>query len=278
MNDSKALPELFIPHQAQAIRVARSAVVDQLIQSATLTFDKYFNHSDESASLLCNIVLDIGLWPNEVTRFTARDDIFLLFIAKLLESGYDNDARALRGAVLLLTNERFALRKWIDHMVFDAFFISLDSRLSISIQNQARCAIACFLEEPNDHYFEFLMRSFTLRLHHPTPERLNTVLSAGAALLGPAACVATQMLAPDFVRNLLQSFVGGQGTLLVKRAFLALLESACYEGMCLEHIRDLCMTWLRWEAHHGSGDVRDGANSILEKLSGNSLATFATLG
>lgn len=124
----------------------RQYLVQRLIHSTTEFFEDLFARGDESANCLRSVVLDVKLWQAEEVRLRVENDLFVLFIAKLMESGHDYDGRALKGITLLLLADTQRLFTHIDEDAFDALLTSLDFRLPADVRGQATLVITKFME------------------------------------------------------------------------------------------------------------------------------------
>lgn len=115
----------------------RQYFASELQASTTEFFDNVYERGDDAANCLRSVVLDDKLWSNEDARLRVEDDLFQLFLAKLMETGHDHDGRALKGIALLLIADPQRLHTFVDEEAFEALMGSLDLRLPSDVRGQA---------------------------------------------------------------------------------------------------------------------------------------------
>ncbi|KAK5085459.1 SWI5-dependent HO expression protein 4 [Lithohypha guttulata] len=245
----------------------RQHMVKRLSESTTEFFEDMFARGDESANCMRSIVLEVKLWQNEEVRLRVEDDLFVLFIAKLMESGHDHDGRALKGITLLLLADTPRLYSHIDEDAFDALLKSLDLRLPADVRGQATLVIAKFMEVAELEAQKYFSDFITSQVAKQKPEGLVISFSAAAQLFPVASNVTAQLfLTEGFLPNLMPLLEQKFSNSIVHDAFLALLNAACVEGACRKAIQQYCTTWLSDKVSNGTGRQPAIAATVLAKL------------
>ncbi|KAK5100926.1 SWI5-dependent HO expression protein 4 [Exophiala xenobiotica] len=245
----------------------RQYLAKQLIESTTEFFENMFARGDESANILRSVVLEVKLWPNEDVRFRIEADLFVLFIAKLMESGHDYDGRALKGITLLLLADTARLYQHIDEDAFDALLTSLDFRLPADVRGQATLVITKFMEVAELEAQKYLSNFVTTQVAKAKVEALIISFSAAAQLFPVASVIMAQLfLTQGFLQSLVpileQKFTGQA----VHDSFLMLVNAACVDGACRKAIQEHCATFLSHKVSNGSGRQPQMAATVLAKL------------
>lgn len=266
-NKLSSAQDAIVSELARSNVQVRQYLAQRLVQSTTEFFEDMFARGDESANCLRSVALEMKLWQNEEIRLRVEDDLFVLFIAKLMESGHDYDGRALKGITLLLLADTQRLFTHIDEDAFDALLTSLDLRLPADVRGQATLVITKFIEFSELEAQNYFVNFITSRISRKKPEDLIISFSAAAQLFPVAGNVAAQLfltpgLLPGLVPLLEQKFSGSA----VHDTFLALINAACVDGACRKAIQESCATWLSHKVSNGDGRQPAMAATILAKL------------
>lgn len=245
----------------------RQYLAERLIASTTEFFEDIFARGDESANCLRSVVLEMKLWQSNEVRLCVLDDLFVLFIAKLMESGHDYDGRALKGITLLLLADTFRLYPFIDEDAFDALLTSLDLRLPADVRGQATLVIAKFMETSELEAQKYLSTFITSRITRQRAEDLIVSFSAAAQLFPVATNVTAQLFLTEGLLARLMPLLHQQySSTMVHDSFLTLINAACIDGACRKAIQDNCATWLSHKVSNGTGRQPAMAATILAKL------------
>ena len=259
--------DAIVSELARSTLQVRQYLADRLVQSTTEFFEDMFARGDESANCLRSIVLEVKLWRDEEVRLRIEDDLFVLFIAKLMESGHDHDGRALKGITLLLLADTQRLYPHIDEDAFDALLTSLDFRLPHDVRGQATLVITKFMEVAELESQQYLATFITKQVAKQKADTLIMSFSAAAQLFPVVTNIIAQLfLTEGFLQGLmppLQQKFSGQ---MVQDSFLALLNAACIDGACRKTIQEHCGAWLSHKVSNGSGRQPALAATILAKL------------
>ncbi|RMZ74752.1 hypothetical protein DV737_g5776, partial [Chaetothyriales sp. CBS 132003] len=259
-----AIIALLASHSSQV----RLYFAKQLETRTTEFFDNIYDRGDEAANCLRNIVLNPSLWPNEASRQHVEDELFQLFLAKLMETGHDHDGRALKGIALLLIADTFRLHQFVDEDGYDALLTSLDYRLPRDVRGEATLVLSKFLEVAEEVGNENYARFVRSHLAKQKPDDLILAFSAAASLFPIAPATSAQLFLNDgflrFMVALLDKNLGG--AVVVHDSFLALLNAACIDGACRSAISKDCGPWLSHKVSNGKGKQASMAANILAKL------------
>jgi len=259
--------DAIVSELSRAHRQIRQYLAKRLIESTTEFFEDMFTRGDESANILRSVVLEGKLWADEDVRFRVEDDLFVLFIAKLMESGHDYDGRALKGITLLLLADTGRLYQHIDEDAFDALLTSLDFRLPADVRGQATLIITRFMEVAELEAQKYLSNFVTAQVAKAKADAMIISFSASAQLFPVASVIMTQLfLTQGFLQSLmpvLQQTFTGQA---VHDSFLMLINAACVDGACRKAIQEHCGTWLSHKVSNGSGRQPQMAATVLAKL------------
>ena len=233
---------------------ARVYVAAKLQRTASITFEELFSIGDGAANGITVVSLDVAAWPNEDIRRSLEKDVFLLFLAKLLESGHDNDGRALKGISRHLAVDAERLHEQMDEESFDAILVCLDYRLAQEIRGQATLATAKYLEASKAVGEDYLKRFITSRTAKHATEDLVLAFSAAAAVFPIATpLVASLFLVEGFLPSLVPLLDKKSRPIKVEKAALDMLSAACIDGGCREAIAKYCSDWM----HHVMEDEED---------------------
>ncbi|MCJ1438531.1 hypothetical protein MMC27_007921 [Xylographa pallens] len=246
---------------------AREYLAKQLQGSVTRSFDEFYEVGDGSATGLAAAVLDPAAWSTEMLRDAGEQDVFRLFMAKLLESGNDHNGRALKGIARLLATDAAKLYTIIDEDSFDAMLASLDDRLSLDIRSQATLATAKYLEVSKEAGQEQLSRFITTRIGNHSSDDLIVAFSAAAAVFPLVPIMASSLfLSEGFVPSLVSLLEKETKSQKVEQAALDMLSAACIDGGCREAICKHCLRWLHLVVNTGDNHRRGQAAVILAKV------------
>lgn len=245
----------------------RRYLISRLCESTTEFFENMFARGDESANCLRSVVLELKLWQDEQLRLKVEDDLFVLFIAKLMESGHDFDGRALKGITLLLLADTQRLYTHIDEHAFDALLKSLDFRLPADVRGQATLVIAKFMEVSELEAQTYFSTFITSQIARQKPEALIMSFSAAAQLFPVASNITAQLfLTEGFLQNIMPLLERKLSNPIVHDAFLGLLNSACVDSACRKAIQEHCTSWLSHKVSNGTGRQPAMAATVLAKL------------
>lgn len=266
-NKLSSAQDTIISELARYVVDVRLYFVQRLAQSTTEFFEDMFTRGDASANCLRSIVLEMKLWQNEELRLRVEDDLFVLFIAKLMESGHDYDGRALKGITLLLMADTQRLFTHIDEDAFDALLSSLDFRLPADVRGQATLVITKFMEFSELEAQKYFVNFIKGRVSRQKANDLVVSFSAAAQLFPVAGNLAAQLfLTPGFLPSLMPLLDQQFSDPLVHDSFLALINAACVDGSCRKAIQDSCATWLSDKVSNGQGRQPAMAATVLAKL------------
>ncbi|RMZ80324.1 hypothetical protein DV738_g2766, partial [Chaetothyriales sp. CBS 135597] len=256
-----AIIALLASHSSQV----RLYFARELETRTTEFFDNIYDRGDEAANCLRNIVLNPSLWPNETTRQHVEDELFQLFLAKLMETGHDHDGRALKGIALLLIADPFRLHQFVDEDGYDALLTSLDYRLPPDVRGEATLVLSKFLEVAEEVGNQNYARFINSRLAKKKADDLIVAFSAGACLFPITPVTSAQLLLKEgFLTSMVALLDKNSGT--VQDSFLALLNAACIDGACRSAISKTCGPWLSHKVSNGRGKQASTAANILAKL------------
>ena len=239
----------------------------ELQASTTEFFDNVYERGDDAANCLRSIVLDQSLWSDESARLHVEDELFQLFLAKLMETGHDHDGRALKGIALLLIADTQRLYAFVDEDGFDALLTSLDFRLPPEVRGQATLVLSKFMEVDAAAGQQYFTNFVTSHVAKSKGEDLIMAFSASAAFFPLAPTITAQLfLTEGFLVSILPLLERPSGTMLVHDTFLALLNASCMDGACRNAIAQYCSPWLSHKVSNGKGKQPSMAATILAKL------------
>jgi protein unc-45 len=245
----------------------REYLVTELQASTTSFFDNIYERGDDAANCLRSIVLDDKLWPSEDIRLRVEDDLFQLFLAKLMETGHDHDGRALKGIALLLIADTHRLHTFVDLEAFEALMGSLDLRLPADVRGQATLVLSKYFEVAESTGQELLARYIKTHVERKKGDDLVLAFS-GAAHLFPVIphIVAQLFLTEGFLVSIMPILDRKFSSPIVHDAFLNLLNAACQDGACRTAIAQHCAGWLSDKVSNGTGKQPSVAATVLAKL------------
>lgn len=267
-------PHALTPTQDELISslVRQNASVRQFFShrlqvSVTTFFDEIYDRGDGAAVCLDTVVLDPAVWPSEKVRSHCECELFLLFIAKLMESGHDLDGRSLKGIARLLVVDGDKLQHLVDDEGLEVILSSLDSRLPSEWRSQATLATVKYLEAAKQAGEERFSRLIATKITKARNDDIFVAFSAAVAVFP---------VAPNAAANLFLSeeFMGALMPLASRRAknrnveipVLELLNAACVSRPCREAISKRFSDWLSHTLTNGSDESSDLAAVVLAKI------------
>ena len=252
-------------------REVRLYVASQMLLSTTEFFDNLYDRGDQSANCLRTIVLDSSLWTSEELRLQVEDDLFQLFLAKLMESGHDLDGRALRGIALLLMADANRLQAFVDDEGFEAILSSLHIQLPADVRGQATVVFSKLLEATEDMAHKAFSRYVTSHVAKQKNDDLVLAFSAAASIFPVApALTAPHFLTEGFLPSIMPQLSRKASAAIVADAFLALLNAACIDDACRKSISHHCGSWLADRVSNGTDKQSAVAATVLAKLRASS--------
>ncbi|KAL8663418.1 MAG: hypothetical protein Q9168_008101 [Polycauliona sp. 1 TL-2023] len=246
---------------------AKGALAKLLLESPTAGFEQVYDIGDKSANSIAEIVLQPSAWSKQSDREKVQEDVFQLFLAKLLAVGHDDDGRALKGIARLLATDAGRLHPFIDEGIFEAILCSLDYRQPAEVRSQATLATAKYLELSGEKGQTYLVRFIPSRVTKGHGEDLVLAFSAAAAVfpLVPnqaAALFLTDGFLPSLMPLLDKKIKSGK----VEQAALNMFSAACLDSGCRAAIKKHCLPWLRLVINSGEQDRPGLAAVILTKV------------
>ncbi|KAJ9604404.1 SWI5-dependent HO expression protein 4 [Cladophialophora chaetospira] len=259
--------DFIIAELARQSPEVRQYLATELQASTTSFFDNIYDRGDDAANCLRSVVLDDKLWPTEDARLRVEDDLFQLFLAKLMETGHDHDGRALKGIALLLIADTQRLHTFVDREAFEALMGSLDLRLPADVRGQATLVLSKYFEVDESIAQAYL--SDYVRIHVERKKGDDLVLAfSSAAHLFPVVphLVAQLFLTEGFLVSTMPLLDKRFSRPIVHDAFLNLVNAACIDGACRAAIAQHCATWLSDRVSNGTGKQPAVAATVLAKL------------
>lgn len=245
---------------------AKLAVVQQLREYTTKTFNEFYEIGDGSAKGVTMVVLDVSSWPNESERDACERDVFQLYLAKLMEAGHDLDERALQGIARLLAADAENLHSLLDEETFCAVLTSLDNRLPVEMRSQATLATAKYLEAAEEKAHVVISRFVQARVARHNGEDLVLAFSAAAAIFPLAPSIASSLFLTDGFLPSLKPLLEQNKSSHVEQSCLEMLSAACLDKACREAIGKHCSDWLQQVVETGQGQILGLAAVILVKV------------
>jgi len=259
--------DFIIAELARQSQPVRQYFASELHASTTEFFDNVYERGDDAANCLRSVVLDDKLWSSEDVRLRVEDDLFQLFLAKLMETGHDHDGRALKGIALLLMADTLRLHTFIDEEAFEALMGSLDPRLPPEVRGQATLVLSKFFEVAETTGQDFLYRYIRKHVERQKGDDLILAFSAGAHLFPVVPSMMAHLFLTDgFLVSIMPLLRRQFGSPTVHDAFLMLVNAACLDGACRAAIAQYCSTWLAHKVSNGTGKQPSMAATILAKL------------
>ena len=230
-----------------------------------LAFEDIYGIGDGAANGIVSIVLDSSIWSKKEDQERCENDIFQLYLAKLLEVGDEYNGRALKGIARLLAADGEKLHELMDDICFEAVLACLDDRNPIEVRTQATLAAAKYLEI-SDTAQKHLIHFVTFRVARQYNEDLVLAFSAAAGVFPVAPSIASSLfLTEGFLESLIPLVEKKIKSEKVEQATLDMLNAACIDTGCREAIRKHCIPWLRRVLEKGKGQRPGIAAVILAK-------------
>ncbi|KAK5200238.1 SWI5-dependent HO expression protein 4 [Exophiala xenobiotica] len=262
-----AAQDFIIAELVRQSQPVRQYIASELQASTTEFFENVYERGDDAANCLRSVVLDDKLWSSEDVRLRVEDDLFQLFLAKLMETGHDHDGRALKGIALLLIADTQRLHTFIDEDAFEALMGSLDPRLPPEVRGQATLVLSKFFEVDEITGQDFLYRYIRTHVERQKGDDLILAFSAGAHLFPVVPSMMAHLFLTDgFLVSIMPLLARNLGSPTVHDAFLMLVNAACLDGACRAAIAQYCSTWLAHKVSNGTGKQPSMAATILAKL------------
>jgi hypothetical protein len=259
--------DIILAELARHSKDVRSYIASQLLVSTTEFFDNLYDRGDQSANCLRTVVLDNTLWASEEFRLRVEDDLFQLFLAKLMESGHDLDGRALRGIALLLMADAQRLHAFVDDDGFEAILSSLHIQLPSDVRGQATVVFSKLLEATEDTAHQAFSRYVKYHVARQKNDDLVLAFSAAASIFPVApALTAPLFLTEGFLPSLLPFMSRKASGAVVVDAFLALVSAACVDEGCRKSNSQHLASWLADRVSNGSEHQSAVAATVLAKL------------
>lgn len=246
----------------------------QLQISVTTFFDDIFDRGDGAAVCLDTVVLDPTVWPSTDTRIHCENELFQLFLAKLMESGHDQDGRALKGITRLLAVDADRLQHLIDAEGFEVILSSLDCRLPLELRSQATMATAKYLEVASDAGTTQFSTLIGAMLAKGRLDDVFIAFSAVAAVFPLATATAANVfLSDEFAQSMAALATRDAKSKKVEVLVLELLNAACINGPCRQAISKNFSPWLSHTLTNGSDVGTELAAVVLAKLQASRLGS-----
>ena len=242
---------------------ARKPVVEALIEQPTVTFNKFFDHGDDSMNGVTDMLLDAATWPSERERIAAERDAFQLALAQMMLAGQDYPERGMKVLSRLLGAESHHLNGLIDADGFDVILAQLDFRAPNFLRSQATLATLKLLELAPESAQQLISQYVVKRVQRPTPEGLILAFSAAASVFPMSPQAAAQLfLSPGFIQAfvpLVNKWKSGR----LEQAALELLSAACMDKACREAMRKHVSTWLKDISERGQDKKRSNQAALI---------------
>ena len=237
--------------------------------STTRSFEEIYSIGNGAADSIVVVILAPEAWKSEETRLKCERDIFRLYLAKLLQTGDDDDSRAMRGIAQLLATDVGHLQDLIDEDTFDELLSALDYRHPISTKTPAILAIAKFLEASGQRGQQMLTQYVTSHFAKQHTEDMILAFSAAGAVFPIATSTAsTMLLTPGFLPSLVPLLERKTHSRQAKVAALEMLSAACADSTCRENIRSHCLEWILRVASEDDTQMSILAALVLSKVQG----------
>ena len=246
---------------------AKGALTKRMLDNTTATFNQVYEIGDRSANSIAEVVLTPSAWSKESDRKRCEEDVFQLFLAKLLEVGHDFDGRALKGIARLLATDAGSLYTIIDDETFDAILCSLDHRQPADVRSQATLATAKYLELSGGKGAGYLSKFIPSRIVKGHTEDIVIAFSVAAAVFPIVPTMAASLfLTEGFVPSLVPLLDKKNKSDKVEQAALQMLSAACVDSACREAIKKHCLQWLKGVMNDGKDDRPGVAAVVLAKV------------
>ena len=255
--------------EAPAAQVALARKLHE--NTTTVVFEEMFKLGDGSSKGMTDVLLNAAAWSAESVRQECEKDVFQLYLAKLIQMGDEENARALEGIARLLIADTENLHTLIDGETFEVILSSLDNRNPVHVRSQATLVTAKYLEASGDNGQKTLIHFFASRITKQRNEDLVLAFSAAAAVFPVAPSpAATLFLTEGFVQALVPLLEKKSKSEKVELAALHMLSAACIDSACREAIKKYCTSWLQHILATGKDERPGLAAVILAKIQGPS--------
>ncbi|OGM42173.1 actin cytoskeleton organization protein (Cro1) [Aspergillus bombycis] len=274
--------KLLLAHKAHALSSLQDDIISGLVRqnasvrqffsdklqiSVTTFFDEMYDRGDGAAVCLDTVVLDPSVWPSEADRLHCERELFLLFIAKLMESGHDLDGRSLKGIARLLAVDASKLQDQIDDEELDVIVSSLDHRLPLEWRSQATLATIKYLEASKEIGQNRFTKLISAKLTKARVDDHIIAFSATAAVFPVIPEIAaTLFLSEGFMASLAPVSARDAKRRRVEVSVLELLNAACINKACREAIAKNFSDWLSHTLTNGSDESSELAAVVLAKI------------
>ncbi|KAB8222669.1 myosin-binding striated muscle assembly central-domain-containing protein [Aspergillus novoparasiticus] len=274
--------KLLLAHKANALSSLQDNIISGLVRqnasvrqffsdklqiSVTTFFDEMYDRGDGAAVCLDTVVLDPSVWPSEAARLHCERELFLLFIAKLMESGHDLDGRSLKGIARLLAVDASKLQDQVDDEELDVILSSLDHRLPLEWRSQATLATVKYLEASKETGQSRFTKLISARLTKARVDDHIIAFSATAAVFPVIPEIAaTLFLSEEFMASLTPVSARDTKRRRVEVSMLELLNAACINKACREAIAKNFSDWLSHTLTNGSDESSELAAVVLAKI------------
>ncbi|KAI9790908.1 MAG: hypothetical protein M1816_004669 [Peltula sp. TS41687] len=251
---------------------ARAYMARQLGSTTTDTVFEWFWHTGDSAvNELVTVLLDGSAWTAESTRQRCEGDVFMLFIAKLMEAGQDQEhmERGLRGLARLFLVDAARLHMLVDADVLEVILSALDMRLPGELRSRATLITAKYLEAAQEAGQDLLTHFITSRLARATNDNLSVAFSVAAAVFPMMPAMAAKLfLAERFVESVVTNIQKKAKSTRVKQAALEMFSAACIDRNCRLAVKRYCSGWLEELVNAAEEPSASIAALVLAKIRG----------
>ncbi|KAI5287777.1 hypothetical protein KEM54_005752 [Ascosphaera aggregata] len=243
----------------------RRHLAAEMQASVTQLFDQLYDRGDGIVGMLVTIILDESLWHNnEDQRRHCESELFVLFVAKLLESGYDLRGVAVSGLARLLAVHAEQLAGSLDEEGIDAIIAGLDIRLPSEIRAQATIVLAKYLEVTNEDGERILSQLILKRVQMKKYREYIVSFSALAATYSMIPTTSATILWNDDVKNTLANLTDPRSRPSddMVKAILTLFNSTTIDRSSRQYIYKEYADWLS----HTVSNARNEVNNALAAL------------
>ncbi|KKY20291.1 putative actin cytoskeleton organization protein [Phaeomoniella chlamydospora] len=252
---------------ALSTTATRELLAKKFQSSPTECFDNMYDRGSESVNCLRAVVVNASSWKTSSVQATMKEDLFQLLLAKLMESGHEHDARALRNIALLIAADPQLLSKLVDEDSFDAILSSLDFRLPEDVKSSALLSISKYLEVAQDEGQKYFTNYVVAKLERQRKDDMLIAFSAAAAVFPIAQpMTASLFLTEGFLPSIMPLFNTKFKNPAIITAFLKLLNAAAMDEACRGAIIRHCSDWLSYTVSNGSSDDTPLAATVLAKI------------
>ncbi|KAI5299757.1 hypothetical protein KEM56_002976, partial [Ascosphaera pollenicola] len=239
----------------------RKQLAVEMQASVTQLFDQVYDRGDGIVGMLVTIILDETLWHDENQRMHCETELFVLFVAKLLESGYDLRGIPISGLARLLAVHADQLATSLDEEGIDAITAGLDVRLSAEIRGQATIVLAKYLEVAKEDGQKVFTHRLLKRLEKKKHREYIVFFSALAATYSMIPAVCATMLLSDDVKQTLSNLTDPRSRPSddMVKAILTLFNSTTIDRSSRQYVYKEYADWL---SHIVSNAKDESVNSL----------------